>query len=338
MGARFRDRWFLLLASVVLLGVAGAGFYFLRPSGAVKMAVVAPKPEPVAVEQTATEISLTGTIQARNLIPVAAPIDGTIEALEVDDLTEVSEGQLLARIKNEGLQTAHDQAAQELEQMQGRIQNLESALINARLEASRALADSQRAQAEFDKADKFAMRQQLLYKEGATARLVYEKSQKDLELAMSERNSLREMSKNADDRIQFLSRDIESAKRKLEERSAALEDAKTDLLAATVNSPVDGLLLFAKAKVGERVSMDRKDLFTIAVAPEELEIPLDLDAKTAERVTEGMAALVQIVELSQDAIEGEITKDEDGKFHVEFQAADPVVRPGLTAIIKIKLP
>ena len=38
--------------------------------------------------------------------PVSAPIEGTLEAVEVEVGAEVSEGQLLARIKNLGLEAA----------------------------------------------------------------------------------------------------------------------------------------------------------------------------------------------------------------------------------------
>lgn len=336
MEARTRDRLFIALASVALIGVAGTGFYFWRLKAEPPKKVETPA-APVAEQPTVNEISFTGTIQARNLIPMAPPIDGTLEALDVAEGDEVFEGQPLARIKNEGLQAAFDQATQELEQIQSRIHNLESALIAARLETSRALADAQRSQAEFDRIEKLATRQQLLYREGATARLTYEKAQKDLELATSERNSLREAARQAEERVQFLMRDIDNAKKTVDERNRNLEAAKADLQSAEVLSPVDGLLITAKPKVGDQVDANMKDMFVIAVAPEELEVPIEPDPKIAAKIKDGAPALIQIPELSQDGIEGEVRRDEDGKFHVEFEASDATIKPGLNAIVKIRL-
>jgi multidrug efflux pump subunit AcrA (membrane-fusion protein) len=335
---RFRDRWFLVLASAALVAIIGTGGYFLTRSKAApppKPIVPAAPPEPAV--PTGTEVTFSGTLQARNLIPVPAPIDGTLEALEVEEGDEVAEEQLLGRLRNEGLAAAKEQAQQELEQMQSRVQNLESSLIAARLEASRASADSQRAQAEFERVEKAAIRQQLLYKEGATARLTYEKAQKDLELATSERDSFRTTAKNSQDRIGFLQRDLDNAKKALEERSAAAEEASTDLKAADILAPVDGLLMSVNAKLGEQVPVEMKDLFVIAVAPEELEVLIEPDSKTAERIPDGAPALVQILELSLD-VEGKVARDEDGRIHVEFDAKDRSIKPGLAAVVKIRLP
>lgn len=336
MEAKTRDRLFVALASVALLGIAGTGFYFWRLK-AVPPKNVEAAPAPAVEQPTVNEVSFTGAIQARNLIPMAPPIDGTVEALDVAEGDEVFEGQPIARIKNEGLQAAFDQATQELEQIESRIHNLESALINARLETSRALADAQRSQADFDRVEKLATREQLLYREGATARLKFEKAMKDLELATAERNSLRESARQAEERVQFLIKDIDGAKKTVDEREKNLESAKADLQAAEVLSPVDGLLISVKPKVGEHVDVNMKDMFVIAVAPEELEVPVEPEPKIAERIKDGAPALIQIPELSRDGIEGEVRRDEDGKFHVEFDAADATIKPGLQAIVKIRI-
>jgi multidrug resistance efflux pump len=334
--ARFGDRLFVVAASVALLGVAATAVHFWRQRAAPQVKSEAAR-VPAAEETVLDEASFTGVIQARNSIPVAAPIDGTIEALEATEGDSVFEGQVLARIKNEGLLAAYEQAAQELEQIQSRIHNLESALITARLEASRALADSQRSQAEFEKIEKAAIRQQLLYNEGATARLTYEKAQKDRELSSSERTSLREAARQAEERVQFLTSDIDKAKKTVDERTQNLETAKTDLQAAEVQSPVDGLLVASKSKVGDQVQGEMQDLFVIAVAPEELAILIEPDPKIAGTIKDGAPALIQIPELSRDGIEGEVRRDEDGRILVEFEAGDATVKPGLHAIVKIRL-
>lgn len=339
MGARHRDRLFLALASLALLAVVATGGYFWKSSRpAVKKAETPKQAEPpVESAPTGIELTFSGPVQARNVVPVPAPMDGTLETVEVEEGEEVGEEQLLARVKNEGIEAARQRAQEELDQMQSRVQNLESSLISARLESSRASADAQRAQAEFERLDKAAIRQQLLHKEGATPRLVYEKAQKDLELATSERDSLREAARSAQERIGFLQKDLDNAKRRLDERTQEYEEAKSGAMAAEIRSPVDGVVVSVKAKAGDQVSADMQDLMLLAVAPEELEVLIDVDEKVAAKIPDGTVVAIQVLEVTQD-FEGKVTRDEDGKLHVEFESGDVTVKPGLNAVVKIKLP
>ena len=332
---RFRDRWFLTLAGVLLLAVTAAGGYLWRQLKPPRQQP--PKQEMVELP-SGTGVSFTGPVMALNAVPVPIPVDGTVDSVEVEEGTEVFQGQLLIRIRNEGLDAAREAAQQELEQMQGRVQNLESGVISARLEASRAAAEAARSQGDFDRIERIATRQQMLYREGATPRLVFEKSLKDLELARSERDSLREVARQARERVTFLQRELEFAKKSADEKSQSLEGAKADLQTAEITSPVDGLLVTMRAKPGDQVQASNQDLIVVAVEPSEMQVRIQPDPKVLPKLRDGLPALVQILELSSDGIPGELRREEDGEWHVEFTAADPNIKPGLNALVKVKLP
>ncbi|MBK5295433.1 MAG: hypothetical protein JJE04_27615 [Acidobacteriia bacterium] len=326
--------WLLIAASVAVAAIAaGAVYFLLRPK---------PAPPPLAAVEPAlapgTEVSFSGTVQARNVVLVPAPIEGTLENVEVETGHEVFEGQLLARIKNTSLESSKAAAMEVMENAQSRVNNLESALIAARLEASRASAEASRARLEFEKAEKLALRQQMLLREGATARVAHDKAQKDFQGASADHDAMRSKAKMEQERVESLVRDLESARKKLEEASTQLEAATADLTGAEVLSPVDGVLTAMRATSGDAVTMDILDLFQIGVDPGQLQVAIDPDPRVKAKLRAGLPALVQVLELSRDGVEGEVKFTEEGKVLVEFSTADPYLRPGLSAIVKIKLP
>lgn len=334
-----RDRWFLALASLLMLGLVGSGLYvWKRNRVPAPKAQEAPKPLPEPALPPGAEVSFTSVIQAQVVAPVGAPIDGTLESIEVEVGGEVAEGQLLGRIKNLGLELAEAEARQELERVQTRVNNLESSLIAARLEVSRANADADRSRAEFERAAKAAERQRMLYAEKATPRLTYEKAQKDFAQAKTEYDTLREQARQAEDRVQSVTRDLDAAKRALDEKKDAAEATRAELTVSEIHAPVGGILVAAGAKVGDDVEPTMRDLFQIAVNPSQLQAIIEPEERIAAKLTEGLPALVQVLEISSDAISGEVKKTESGQWKVEFTTGDVNIKPGLNAIVKVKLP
>src|SRR4051812_41701871 len=174
-----RKRW-ALAAAVLVLALAGVGWalYRLREP----KAAPAPKSTPPAVV-VGNDAVLKGTVQPARTVRVAAPIAGVIDAMFAEVGQAVEEGQLLARIKNWEFETATEAAAAELEQAQARVARAEELIVGARLESSRAAADLSRARSDLDRLEKEFKRQSLLFKEGATPRLLYEKTQHEYESA-----------------------------------------------------------------------------------------------------------------------------------------------------------
>lgn len=336
----FRDRWFLAAGSVFFLALIAGGVFLYRsrlpkPAPA-PVAAPAPPPEPVAAAPS--ELNYAGILQANNVLQVPAPIEGVLEGLTTEAGQEVEEGQPLARIRNDTLETARQAAQEDLERVQSRINNLENALVAARLESSRAAADSDRARAEFGRAEKAALRQRMLLKEGATPRLTAEKAEKDYENAKTEYEAVQQLSRQTQDRVADHTRELEAARRQLEEKNKAFEAAKADLDEAEVKAPASGMLIAVKVKAGEDVNPTMKDLFTIAVEPTELHVPFEPDPKDEAKVKEGLEAQVQIVEYSGEPIVGKVARTEEGKWRAEFISPDPLIKPGLNANVKIKLP
>lgn len=324
----------LWIAGATVLGLIAAGALVLRRAGGparqpAETVSSTPPPPP--------EISLPGKIRAQNIVPVAATVEGQVEQFMADVGEEVFEGQLLARIKNTGLEAAHQAAMADFRSAEEKLRALESGLIAARLEVSRAQADSSRARSDFDRAQQTFARQQMLYREGATPRLTFEKAQKEFEMARLETDSADALARQAESRLASLQKELEKARAALDQKSQALEEARQNLAAAEILSPVDGLVVARSKQAGDTVSPDVHDLFQIAVDLSFLEVVLEPDPPTLERLRPGQPALVEVAEGPVGGMAGRVKEIKSGQVIVEFSNASPAVKPGLTAQVRIKV-
>src|SRR5262245_60563106 len=248
-----RGRWFIISGAAALLALAGAAILVLPRISAKRTKPAAPVAE---APTPAGDINLSGKIRAKYVISMSAPIEGTIGAFFVDVGQEVFEGQLLARLSNEGLEAGQQTAERDLELTQTRVNTLESEIVSARLEASRARADASRARGEHDRLDKIYRRQQMLYSEGATPRLTFEKSSREFELAQSEFRTLERLAASAESRVAGLIKSLDSEKRVLQEKADALETAKAKSASAEITSPAQGLVVARIGEVGQSGAPD----------------------------------------------------------------------------------
>lgn len=330
-----RGKWLLFSGIAVLAAIAAGALSLLRRSATSPPQVVVPAPSPAP--PAGSEVSLPGRIRAHKVVPVPVPIEGTIEFLAGEAGQEVYEGQLLAQVKNTGLETAQQVAAADAEQAQTRQNTLQGNLIAAHLEASRAHADASRSRTEFERAEKVYLRQQMLYNEGATPRLVFEKAQKEFQLAQGEFQALDQVARLADQRVTSLQKEVDAARRALAEKNQAVENAQQDLAACDIHSPVDGLVVARNKQPGDEVDRELKDLFQIAVDLSWLEVVLEPEPPVLERIRPGQEVLVQVAEIPTEGLPGKVREIKNGVVVVEFATPSPAVRPGLTAQVRIKL-
>jgi multidrug resistance efflux pump len=329
-----RGKWFVAGASVALAGLVAIGVTLLSRLS---------KPEPRAAPTVAhaappaPEIQLTGKIRARNIVNVAPPLEGTVGAFFADVGQEVFEGQLLARLSNEGLESGQETAQRTVENAQARIDTLESEIVAARLEASRSRADATRARSEYERMDRVYRRQQTLFAEGATPRLTYEKANRDFDLTQSEYRSLEQVAAAAEARVDDLRKNLDSEKRALAEKSADLESAKTKLGAAEVLALAQGIIVARNGEVGRAVAPDKVDFFQIATQLSQLEVVLDPDPRSMPRIQPGQAALVSLPDQGADGMLGAVKSIEGTQVIVAFTSPNPAVRPGMLAQVRIKV-
>ncbi len=330
-------KW-LLAAAVFVLAGASAVLLVTRnqpraaePQVTSTPPVATPPPPPAA-----TDVALTGKIQAANVVNVPATTEGTLEEMLADIGDVVIEGRVLARIRNPRLAAAETLAQMEAERARGRIGELDSALISARLEVSRSDADATRTRLEFEKAEKEYQRQRILYREGITARLVYEKSQQDYNALKADSERLAEAAKNAFNRISTATKELENAKHDLEQKMSALNEARTQNGAGEVRSPVAGIIVAKCCQVGDTVSPAAMELFQIAGDLTALQVVAPVDTAAVAQIHPGQAVEIEIAGASGN-ISGKVREVQTGSVIIDFTSRSPAVRPGMTAQVKIKL-
>lgn len=329
-----KGKWLLISVSIILLAIAAGALSRLRKPAPV---VEKKAPEQAAAQAGDDEIAIMGKIQAAHIVPIAAPVDGYLEGWDIEVGQEVAEGQLLGNIQNSGLAAAKQQAEEQLESLQNRISNFESQILGAKLEAARADAESARATGEAQRLEKLYARQAMLYKEGATPRLTFEKAEKEYKAAQEEATTAVAVAKAASDRLAKLDDDLKLMKLGLEERQAMVEEAAEDMNAANIISPVDGKVIRLGVEVGAEVSRAMEDLVQIATDPDLLEVAVEPEPAVLERIKAGMPALVQVPDVTSEGLEGTVKEVKGTQVIVEFTSPYPAIQHGMTAAVRIKI-
>ncbi|MBM3785749.1 MAG: HlyD family efflux transporter periplasmic adaptor subunit [Acidobacteria bacterium] len=300
-----------------------------------------PPPPPPQVKQeqpVSSDFSIQGKVEAREVIGVKAPSDGTIEEYLVIVGEEVFEGQLLARIKNPSLEAEKERAKEAADKAQERVNTLESQLLAARLESARARAEVSRVQDDFARTDRIAQRESILNKEGATPRLKYEKAVSEFQTARLEYESSQARQKIADTRVTDLIRDIEASKKTAEDKTNALEEVESDLQSTLIHSPADGIVLDRRGDAGADVKKAEDDVFRIATDLGQLQVVIEPPPPVLAKLAPGMPAMVFLAENAGESLNAEINRiDKDGRVVIFFGSPDPSIKPGVTAQVKIAL-
>ena len=323
------------LAFLVLLG-SGIAVLFAVRKNAAKPVVQPTAATPVAGAAVA-EVVLAGRIQSRASSKVPAPVDGVIRAFHAEVGAEVYEGQLLADIQNAEVEGSQELANLELERIQQRVNTTEGTLAAARLEASRANADAARVKSELDRATRNYQRQKLLLSEGATPRRTFEKAEAEFQSLETEAGQLSELARQADDRVQTLQRDVDAARKLLDGTTSDLEAVKGRLVAGQVLSPANGIISARRGQVGDHVNPTVEDLFVIATDLSQLEVVLEPDPVVLARIKQGQQAGIVLADVPNETLPGTVKRVENGRVTVEFANPSPLVKPGMTASVRIRL-
>ena len=316
---------------LVLLAVAVGMFTVVR-NNATRRRTIVPAPPPASP----TEISLTGRIQATKVVNVPVPVDGIIDRMMADVGEDVFEGELLAHIKSGRLDALAQNAEADAAGAHTRVSDLESALISARLEASRSRAEATRAKAELELAAKAYQRQKMLLQEGATPRLTFEKAETEYNKLKADDESLNSLAQAAESRIESTTKDLDAARKLAGSKAQEMDEAKADLGAGEVHSPADGVVLARHGQPGEAVSRTVQDLFQIATNLTSLQVVVFPDARLLPKIKPGQPALIQVAEAT-NAVPGVVSEIKAGQVIIGFTSPLPAIKPGLTAQVKLKL-
>ncbi len=289
----------------------------------------APVPQPV-------DITLEGPVQARKIVNIPASTDGVITRFQADVGEDVFEGELLAQINNAKLDNVSQTAESGATRAQAKVADLENALIGARLEASRARSDETRTKSELERAQRLYTQQKALIDQGATPRLTFEKAEKEYNAYKADAENLARTAAAAEDRVASLTDELEAARKAAEAQAQKADEAKADLGAGEVRSPVNGVVLTRNGQAGAPVSHDLQDLFQIAVELNNLQVTVKPAADLLPRIRAGQAATVEIAD-APGPVAGVVREVQEGRIVVDFTSPAATVKPGRPAKVKLHL-
>lgn len=332
-GSFLASRWMfygpVLLVAALLCAGGWYGLDQYRKRERLATQAAPPQTGPNLLGQT-----YSGKIRAQKTVLIPAPIEGTIESIEVADGEEVFEGQLLGRIQNTAIETNKQKMEEDLDRAKGKVADLESQSLAARLEASRASADLARTRAEYEMTSRNYDKQQKLYREGATARKTFEKAEADFRKLVEDLKGAEDASKRAESRVRTIQNNVEEARTRLNEKTTDLEDADAELLTGEVKAPVSGLLIGHRKSAGEQVTRDVEDLFEIATDLSAMEILTEIPAELATKLSAGGRVFVQIAEAGPAPLNGTIREIRDGTAIIEFTSPTSTIRPGMSGQVR----
>lgn len=330
--SRMRGKW-VLFAGVALLAAVGAGAYLWHRKQAPPQQLAKGPAEP----PPGTEITLEGMIRAVDRIRINAPVSGVLEEFAVAPGDEVHEGQILGRIVNDAIREEEVEARLELERAQARLRAQEAELTALRLEESRLAADAARARSELARVEKIYQRQSLLIREGATPRLVFQRAEEDYLAAKKERDRIEELLAAAQDRVQAAAAGLEEARKAVADRQEQLEAARSRAESCNLVAPADGIVVRIAKSAGENVEEGFEGLIEIASDWTHLELEADAPEAYTKRLAPGDAALIVLAELPQGALEAQVKSVAKQQVVVAFTSPSTLVRPGMTATVRLKL-
>jgi multidrug resistance efflux pump len=302
-----------------------------------------PVPPPAAATTAAAiaaarnEVTLQGKIRPQHITGVGASIPGFIEAFLVEPGQDVYAGQVLARVGAQGLASAREVAQAALERAQEQASQSEALVTAASVELSRAEADAQRSRMAMDRADRARERQQTLFREGATPRLVYEKTLKEYEAALKEYELIEATVRTGREHVQSGKEQVAGARKIVADKMRLLEEAQENLAAAEVHSPVDGYVVSRKGEVGASAQELGEEMFQIATDLYAMELALEPKPELLKRIVPGQPALVLVLDLQSVAMQGVVREIKDNQVIVEFDSTLPAIKPGMQADVRFKL-
>jgi multidrug resistance efflux pump len=332
--SHMRGKWIPVSVGFVLFGLAvgtvvwrGRRHPVAPPAAATAAAIAVAR----------NEVTLQGKIRPRHVTGVGASAPGFIEAFLVEPGQDVYEGQVLARIGAQGLESAREVAQTALDGAQEQVSQTEAAVTAARLELSRAEADAQRSRMALERAERASARQQTLFREGATPRLVYQKALQEYEAALKDSELIDATVRTGREHIQSGMDEVNAARKIGADKMRLLEEAQGNLSAAEVHSPVDGYVVSRKGEVGGSAGEAGNELFQIATDLYAMEVALEPKAELLKRIVPGQPALVLVLDLQNAAMPGVVRQIKDNQVIVEFDSTLPAIKPGMQADVRFKL-
>lgn len=347
------------LLGFVLALLIGAGLLYV--AAGTHTAAPAYRTGPVTRGAVTASITASGTVNPVITVQVGSQVSGQISELLADFNTEVTTGQLIARIDPALFETQVAQAAGDLAVAQAGIETQRATVTRATadLEAARATltnvqAQLRKAQAVLVNARNTYDRTQRLFDRGNASasdrdasKSANDAAQADVEALSAQEISQQATVRSAEAQLSLAQANLTSATALVQQKQAAYQGARINLEHTRIIAPVDGTVIQRNVDRGQTVaaSLQAPVLFTIAQDLTAMQVDASVDEADVGTVRVGQevrftvdaypgrnftGAVLQIRKAPQ-VVQNVVTYD------VVISAPNPdlALLPGLTANVRI---
>ncbi len=294
-----------LTIALALLAAGLAGGYYLFPDWTAAPADTGYRLAKADRGEIVATVNATGTINPTTTVIVGSQLSGQVVEILADYNSEVSAGQVVARLNSDQIRARLDAARADLEQMraqklvqQGQIEKVRADTDKAHAAKTDVEAQVERNQALLADSERIFQRQGDLRSRGFAAQATFDTARATRDAQQAALNSARAQVKSAEAQIRGLAADLQVAQANLKaviaqvaQREAAVRQIQVDLTNTDIRSPVSGVVVQRNVELGATVaaSLQAPVLFLIADDLHRMEIAASIDETDVGRVKAGQS-------------------------------------------------
>lgn len=317
----------------------------------------------VAVEEgpLTSAVTATGTMSALVTVEVGSQLSGQLAAITVDFNSQVTKGQVIARLNGDQLEARLAQARADQESaratlaMQAALADKSRAdVATARAAAADAEAQVARAQLALTDTERDLARRKALRGRGVIATADLEKAETAMQTARAQLASARAQRERAvagiaaaEASLAVADAQVAVARSQVAQKEAATRLVEVDIERSVIRAPIDGVVVNRAVNVGQTVaaSLQAPTLFTIAQDLRQMEVLANIDEADIGRLKVGLPVTFTVAAYPGEIFKGTVTQvrlapleDQNVVTYVAvITVENPEIRllPGMTANLRI---
>ena len=298
---RRRRRLWQLLAVVAFIALVG--YFFIEPASEASLAEY--RMGSVQMGAVVSTVAATGTVNAVGTVEVTSQVSGQIIEVLVDYNSQVTEGQVLARVNPESfeiklIQSEADLAISNASLVSNRasVERARADLRNAEASLQGTIAQVANSQISLESAQRDWGRQQELFERKVISNVALEQARAQFEQAQASfdqiNSNLTAQTATLDGRrasLEIARSGVVTATAQVQQREASLAAARIELANTAVRSPVDGVIIERAVEKGQTAASSTNanaTLFTIAENLRNMQVEVNVDEADIGTIREGM--------------------------------------------------
>jgi HlyD family secretion protein len=350
-------KWVLIAAiSVGLLGGASYYLHSRTQPQSVSFRTSAVEKGPVV-----SEVSCTGTVNPVMTVKVGAEVTGKIKEILADFNSQVTTGQLIARIDPEAFEVKVRQEEADLvvavanvairraslERAKAELENAESEFTASEAQTEKASVAALDAKRELNRMKALRESQSIPIRQFEQAEAAYGQAVAQLNSAKAQQEARECAIGSYKARLKMENAQLAHAEAQVERRRAALADARIDLEHTAIRSPLNGTVISREVDVGQTVvaRLQAPLLFTIAQDLRKMQVEASVDEADIGRIHPGRRAIFTVDTFPGRKFSGVVDQIRKAPHEVQNVVTytviiasdnrDLALLPGMTATVRV---